>query len=93
MKLYEILSVLSHDTLVAIHNVDKKPRKHGRVMYQRAGNIPLEKIRNILGYDIMSLSVNQRHGGLWIQVFDRDRLYREVNNWDLATKIRERMNR
>ena len=61
------------DTLVAISNVDRPPKSCGRVQYAKLRNIRWEKIRNILKYDIMQVTVHKENGGLFIQIFDRER--------------------
>lgn len=86
MKLWEYLTPLNLDTLVAINNVDRPPRRRGRVQYQKLRNVKWEKIRNILNYDIMSVTVHKENGGLFIQVFERERLHRDLDNWNLVDK-------
>lgn len=85
MKLHELLSKISYETMVAINNVET-PRR-GKLTYQKAENINLKKIRNILDYEIMSISVTSGKG-LFILIYSKDRLDRDVNNWDLAHKIK-----
>lgn len=86
MTLYEFLKPLNLNTLVAISNVDRPPKKNGRVQYQKLRNIPWEKIRNILDYDIMQVTVHEDNVGLYIQVFRRENTIRSLNNWDLVDK-------
>ena len=90
MKLWEYLTPLNLDTLVAINNVDRPPRRRGRVQYQKLRNVKWEKIRNLLDYDIMSVTVNKENGGLFIKVFERERLHRCLDNWDLVDKYFQR---
>ncbi|MBR1673576.1 MAG: hypothetical protein IJ703_01295 [Eubacterium sp.] len=82
MKLYELLSVLSFDASIAIHNVDDKTDK--RPQFQKLRNVNMKKVRNILNYDIMQISQSEK--GLWVQVFDRDSLHRELQAWNIADK-------
>ena len=86
MTLYEVLKPLNLDTLVLIHNIDKKPRKKGRPQYQKLRNIPWEKIHNDLNKEVMSMCVHKDNGGLYIQLHDREKLERSLNNWDLVDK-------
>lgn len=86
MKLWEFLTPLNMDTLVAISNVDRPPKRCGRVQYAKLRNIRWEKIRNILEYDIMQVTVHKENGGLFIQVFDREKTKRSLNNWDVVDK-------
>lgn len=88
MKLYEALTPLHPDTLVAIHNVDR-PRK-GRIQYQKLRNVKWEKIRNIFDHDVMSISIHKENSGVFISVHDRDRVLRSVDNWDLVDKYFKR---
>ena len=90
MTLYEYLKPLNLDTLVAINNVDRPPRTRGRVQYQKLRNIPWEKIRNNLDYDVMSVAVHEDNGGLFIQVCDSERAKKSLNNWDLVDKYFKR---
>ena len=90
MTLYEYLKPINLDTLVAINNVDRPPRTRGRVQYQKLRNIPWEKIRNNLDYDVMSVAVHKDNGGLFIQVCDSERTKKSLNNWDLVDKYFKR---
>lgn len=90
MTLCEFLKPLNFNTLVAISNVDRPPRKNGRVQYQKLRNVKWEKIRNILDYDVMQVTVHQENGGLYIQVFKRENTLRSLNNWDLIDKYFQR---
>lgn len=90
MKLYEYLKPLSLDALVAISNVDRPPRKGGRVQYQKLRNIKWEKLHNNLFYDVMEVTVMKENGGLYIQIYDRDRLHKSLGNWDLVDKYFKR---
>ena len=83
MKLYELLQVLSFKTMIAIHNVDDK--RQSRPQFQKLENVNLKKIRNILDYDIMQITPSDK--GLWVQVFRRDRLEREMKAWDIVNKF------
>ena len=82
MKLHELLSVLSFDIPIAIHNVDDKRDK--RPQFQKLRNVNMYKVRNILNYDIMQISMSQK--GLWVQVFNRDSLHRNLQAWNIADK-------
>lgn len=86
MKLYEYLTPLNMDTLVAISNVDRPSKKGGRPQYQKLRNIKWEKIRNILEYDVMTVAVHKDNGGLYIQVFKRDRTLIDLEQWHLVDK-------
>lgn len=86
MKLWEYLTPLNLDTLVAISNVDRPPKRCGRVQYSKLRNIKWEKIRNILNYDVMQVTVHADNGGLFIQVFDREATKKSLNNWDIVDK-------
>lgn len=86
MKLWEFLTPLHMDTLVAISNVDRPPKRCGRVQYAKLRNIKWEKIRNILDYDIMQVTVHADNGGLFIQVCDREATKKSLNNWDIVDK-------
>ena len=82
MKLYELLQTLSFKTMVAIHNVDDK--KQSRPQYQKLENINMKKVRNILDYDIMQITPSDK--GLWIQVFNREKLNRDLDAWNVVDK-------
>ncbi len=82
MKLYELLQVLSFKTNIAIHNVDDKRGK--RPQFQKLENVSLRKIRNLLDYDIMQITPSEK--GLWVQVFRRDRLQRDLDAWSIVDK-------
>ena len=86
MKLYEVLSVLSYDTKIFIQNYDEK-RKKGNAQFQLVRNVTLEKIRNILDYDVIGMSVSENKGGLYIQVCRKDRLYERLNNNHLVQQF------
>ena len=86
MKLWEFLTPLNMDTLVAISNVDRPPKKCGRIQYAKLRNIRWEKIRNILNYDIMQVTVHKENGGLFIQVFSRERTEQSLNQWGIVDK-------
>lgn len=83
MKLYELLQVMSFKTMIAIQNVDDK--RQGRPQFQKLENVNLKKIRNILDYDIMQITPSDK--GLWVQVFRRDRLEREMKAWSIVDKF------
>lgn len=83
MKLYELLQVLSFKTMIAIHNVDDK-RPRNRPQYQKLENVNMKKVRNILEYDVMQISPSDK--GLYITVFNRDRLNRDMNAWCVVDK-------
>lgn len=83
MKLYELLQVLSFKTMIAIQNVDDKSNRH-RPQFQKLENVNLKKIRNILDYDIMQITPCDK--GLWVQVFDRERLHRDLDAWSMVEK-------
>lgn len=83
MKLYELLQVLSFKTMIAIQNVDDK--RQSRPQFQKLENVNLKKIRNILDYDIMQITPSDK--GLWVQVFRRDRLEREMKAWSIVDKF------
>lgn len=83
MKLYELLQVLSFKTMIAIHNVDDK--RQSRPQFQKLENVNLKKIRNILDCDIMQITPSDK--GLWVQVFRRDRLEREMRAWSIVDKF------
>lgn len=83
MKLYELLQVLSFKTTIAIQNVDDK--RQSRPQFQKLENVNLKKIRNILDYDIMQIVPGDK--GLWVQVFRRDRLDREMRAWSIVDKF------
>lgn len=82
MKLYELLQVLSFKTMIAIQNVDDK--RQSRPQFQKLENVNMKKIRNILQYDIMQITSSEK--GLWVSVFNRDRLYRDVEAWNIVDK-------
>lgn len=82
MKLYELLQVLSFKTMIAIHNVDDKRAK--RPQFQKLENVNMKKVRNILNYDVMQISPTDK--GLWVQVFNRDRLDRDISAWSVVNK-------
>lgn len=88
MTLCEVLKPLNLDTLVLIYNIDdpRNKRRKGRPQYQKLRNIPWEKIRNNLDKEVMCISVNKDNGGLYIQLHDKERLKRSLNNWDLVDK-------
>ena len=88
MKLHEYLEPLNLDTLVHIENVDRPSKR--RFQYQKLRNVKWEKIRNILYYDVMNVTVHKENGGLFIQVHNRERLTRSLNNWDLVDKYFKR---
>lgn len=90
MTLYEYLRPLNFDTLVAIYNVDRPPKNHGRAQYQKLRNINWEKLRNNLEYDVMQVTVHKENGGLFIQVHDRERTLKSLDNWDLVDKYFKR---
>ena len=90
MTLCEYLKPINLDTLVAISNVDRPPKTKGRVQYQKLRNIPWEKIRNNLDYDVMTVTVHKDNGGLFIQVYDREGLQKSLDNWDLVDKYFKR---
>ena len=90
MTLYEYLKPLNLDTLVAISNVDRPPRNRGRVQYQKLRNISWEKIRNNLDYDVMQVTIHKDKGGLFIQVFDRERTLKSIEEWQLVDKYFKR---
>lgn len=81
MKLYELLQVLSFKTTIAIHNVDDK---RSRPQFQKLENVNMKKVRNYLDYDIMQITPSDK--GLWVQVFRRDRLYRDMDAWSIVDK-------
>lgn len=83
MKLYELLQVLSFETMIAIHNVDNK-RPRNRPQYQKLENVNMKKVRNILEYDIMQICPSEK--GLYITVFNRDRLNRDMDAWSVVDK-------
>lgn len=82
MKLHELLSVLSFKTVIAIQNVDGN--RHTRPQFQRLENVNMKKVRNILNYDIMQITPCDK--GLWVQVFDRERLHRDIGAWSIVDK-------
>lgn len=90
MTLYEYPRPLNLDTLVAISNVDRPPRKNGRIQYQKLRNISWEKIRNNLEYDVMQVTVHKENGGLFIQIYDRKNTLKSLDNWDLVDKYFKR---
>ena len=90
MTLYEYIKPLNLDTLVAISNVDRPPKNRGRVQYQKLRNIPWEKIRSDLDYDVMQVTVHKDNGGLFIQVFDRERTLKSIDEWQLVDKYFKR---
>lgn len=90
MTLYEYLRPLNLDTLVAISNVDRPPRKNGRIQYQKLRNISWEKIRNNLEYDVMQVTVHKENGGLFIQIYDRKKTLKSLDNWELVDKYFKR---
>lgn len=82
MKLYELFSVLSFKTSIAIQNMDTK--RDVRPQFQKLENVNLKKVRNILDYDILQITPCEK--GLWVQVFRRDRLYRDMDAWSVVDK-------
>lgn len=90
MKLIDLLQALASDTLVGIWNIDDKRAKCPTPQaYQKAGNIPWRKIHNIVYFDVMSICVVEKNGGLLIRVYSKERLNRSLDNYDLARKIKE----
>lgn len=88
MKLVDLLQVLSLDTLVGIWNIDDKRSKCPTPQtYQKVGNIPFSKIRNIIMYDVMNVCAAE-NGGLLIRVYDRDRLKRSLDSMELAKHLK-----
>ena len=90
MTLYEYLKPLNMDTLVAINNVDRPSRNNARVQYQKLRNVKWEKLRNNLDYDVMNVTVHKDNGGLFIQVHDREKTRKSLDNWDLVDKYFKR---
>ena len=90
MTLYEYLKPLNLDTLVIISNVNRPCRTRGRAQYQKLRNIPWEKLRNNLDYDVMQVTVHKENGGLYIQVHSREQTLKSLDNWDLVDKYFKR---
>ena len=90
MRLIDLLQKISKDTLVGIWNIDDKRSKCPTPQtYQKAGNIPIGKIRNIVDYEILAINVNEKNSGLLIRVYDKERLKMSMNNSDLAEKVKQ----
>ena len=88
MTLLDLLQKLSPDTLIGIWNIDDKRAKCPTPQtYQKAGNIQWNKIRNIIGYEVMAICVNEKNGGLFVRVYNKARLDISITNSDLAQKI------
>ena len=60
------------------------------MQYQKLRNIPWEKIRNDLDYDVMQVTVHKGNGGLYIQIFDRERTLKSLDGWQLVDKYFKR---
>ena len=90
MKLIDLLKNVSSDTLIGIWNIDNKREKCPTPQtYQKACNIPWDKIKNIVDYEILHINVNDKNSGLLVRIYDKERLQRSINNSDLAKKIKE----
>lgn len=90
MQLSELLQCLSFDTRVGIWNIDDPREKQPTPQtYQKAGNVPWSKLRNIIDYEVLGVCPVERVNGLLIKVYSKERLMRSLNNSDLAKKIRE----
>lgn len=90
MKLIDLLQALASDTLVGIWNIDDKRAKCPTPQaYQKAGNIQWRKIRDIVYLEVLAICVVEKNNGLFIRVYDKERLTKSLNNYDLARKIKE----
>ncbi len=77
MSLCDLLQKLSFDTLVGIWNIDDKRAKRPTPQtYQKVRNLPWSKIGRIINYEVMAICVNSDSGGLFVRVYDKDRLNR-----------------
>lgn len=81
MKVYELLQVLSFNTVIAIKNVDDK---RSNPQFQKLENVNMKKVRNILDYDVMMITPCDK--GLWVQVFNSERLHRDLEAWSIVDK-------
>ena len=72
MTLHDVLKTLNLDTLVLIDSMTKPPHGKGRPQYKKLRNIPWEKLRNELDYEVSLMAVNQAHGGLYIKIFKKN---------------------
>ena len=81
MKLHELFSVLSFKTSIAIQNVDDK---RSNPQFQKLENVNMKKVRNLLNYDIMQITPCEK--GLWVSVFSRERLNRDMEAWSIVDK-------
>lgn len=89
MKLLDLLQKLAPDTLVGIWNIDDKHEKCPTPQtYQKVKNIQWGKIRNIIEYEVLAICVNEKNGGLFIRVYDKERLKMSLRNHDLAQKLK-----
>ena len=85
MTLLDLLQKLSPDTLIGIWNIDDKRAKCPTPQtYQKAGNIQWNKIRNIIGYEVMAICVNEKNGGLFVRVYNKARLDTRGNGYGFA---------
>lgn len=87
MKLIDLLEVVSEDTYIGIWNIDKKgyncpTRQH----YQKAKNLPWEKIGNIVYLEVMY--VNVVDNGLLIRIYDKESLENKTLSTDIAIAIK-----
>lgn len=90
MRLLDLLQKLAPDTLVGIWNIDDKRDKCPTPQtYQKVKNIPWGKIREIVEYEVFAINVNEKNNGLFIRVYDKERLKMSVANSDLAQKIKK----
>lgn len=89
MKLLDLLEKLPPDTLVGLWNIDDKRDKCPTPQqYQKAGNIQWRKIRDIIDYEVLAICVNEKNNGLFVRVYDKERLEMSIANSDLAQKIK-----
>lgn len=89
MRLIDLLQKLAPDTLVGIWNIDDKRDKCPTPQtYQKVKNIQWGKIRDIVDYEVLAINVNEKNNGLFVRVYDKERLKMSLANSDLAQKIK-----
>lgn len=89
MRLIDLLQKLAPETLVGLWNIDDKRDKCPTPQtYQKVKNIPWGKISNIIDYEVLAICVNEKNGGLFVRVYDKERLEMSIANSDLAQKIK-----
>lgn len=95
MTLKDLLIVLSLDDYIGIWDTSRKNGRYSnrpsQQQYQKIGNIPWEKLRNVIDYDV--LGVNHTEKGYLVRLYKKDELERSLNNYDLATKLCDQQSR